>query len=505
MPSKDLTLPIASFCASLCCAVAASLALLGGCSSGSSPAAHPDASTDARMPDEGGQDGESDATSDTTDTSDAGDGDAALPGDAFGGPYLVFPPLQEPPYPPTYEPKRVVTITFQGDPMAPQLQAFGQGVASSAWWGTVFADYCGGPPCNAPPGISDVIAAAPGPAYVDSNYNQFPDGGVPVASVIQGEIAQGHVPPPGDTPTLYVLYLPSTTSVNYDGSLSCVNFAGYHNWWSYLVDPDAAATSAMGAGFYAVVMECPQQTIDAVTTTASHEVVEAATDFVSYGTPYGYALDFNDLNTWGWDMVLGPEVGDLCEDPLGLHQSRYSDGTFTYQRIWSKSAAAALDDPCVPVPTGVTYFNAYPQEAFFELDVGETRTFTVAGFSTATRPDWYVNVAEDFAASQPGTTPFLSFTMSGSTINNYETLQVKMTLLADPTFATYDGYTVAKLTSTDTPTIAAATVGHIWPFVVMSRATAQDAGINEPGQLARAHGNRAHRPARGSGMKVAWP
>jgi hypothetical protein len=449
------------------------------------------------MPDEGGEDGASDATSaDAADATDAGAGDAAPPGDAFGGPYLVFPPLQSPPYPPGYVARKVVTITFQGDPMATQLQAFGQGVTSSAWWGTVFADYCGAAPCSAAPGVSDVIAAAPAPAYVDSDYGELTDGGVPVASVIKGEIAQGHVPQPGDTPTLYVLYLPSTSHVNLDGNLSCVNFAGYHNWWSYPVDPDAGAISATAAVIYAVVMECPQQTIDAVTTTASHEIVEAATDIVSDGIPYGYALNFDDLNTWGWDSVLGPEVGDLCEDPLRLHQSSYSDGTYTYQRIWSMNAATALDDPCVPVPTGVTYFNAYPQEAFFEMDVGETRTFTVGGYSTATRPDWYVNVAENFAASQSGTTPFLSFTMSGSTINDDGTLQVKMTLLADPTYATYDGYTVAQLTSTDTPTIAAATVGHIWPFVVMSRAVAQDAGINEPGQLVRPHRRRVRRPVR---------
>jgi len=48
-----------------------------------------------------------------------------------------------------------------------------------------------------------------------------------------------------------------------------------------------------------------------------------------------------------WVAALYGEVGDLCVS------TQINEGSFTYQRIWSNSAAAKELDPCVPAVPAV--------------------------------------------------------------------------------------------------------------------------------------------------------
>jgi hypothetical protein len=263
---------------------------------------------------------------------------------------------------------------------------------------------------------------------------------------------------------------------------------------------------------YAVIEECaplspqfsnvPKDTLlQDATINASHEILEAATD---PNPPTGYVLDGTNQDNWGWlDVTGGGEAGDMCEDLLGLNQDQTSDGSFTVQRIWASSRAAAGIDPCKPAPTGDVYFNAAPRQTFFVLDVGASASFEVDAYSSAAMKDWTV-MAQDWSDST--TTTYLTFSIDGATatnagpsiqVNNGSTVHVTVTLTREPgTLDTgeADGAIVSFSGNPARPTAA-----HMWPFAVMSTADAMDAGVG-PGTTFRRRDHRSrphfidHRP-----------
>ena len=111
-----------------------------------------------------------------------------------------------------------------------------------------------------------------------------------IQHMLQGRISAGQVPP--STPnTLYFVFLPSGVKAVQGGSASCQAFCGYHN--------DIA-----GQIFYAV-MPYPGckgctgslSTLDALTSTSSHELCEAITD---------------PIPGRGWYDDANGEIGDIC-------------------------------------------------------------------------------------------------------------------------------------------------------------------------------------------------
>lgn len=292
---------------------------------------------------------------------------------------------------------KVVSVTFPGDSMASALDEFGQSVASSKWWDSVRAGYCAGKagPCvgDGPAGVSAQLTTAPAAAYTDAQLQAW----------LEGEITTHALPAPDSAPvtqTIYVLYFPqSTTITDSTGTGSCSGFDGYHG----------SMTMGSQQVVYAVVNECPQYAVTDSTLSASHEIIEAATDPSNLVT--AYYLDTSSPDTWGWDDVLGGEVADMCVDQLGLGQDGTSDGTFTAQRAWSNSQAAGGGDPCAPVPSGGVYFNVSPQQEVFVLDVGGSVTFETDAFSTAAMSDWTLS-PQDWTSS---TSTYLSFSIEGGT------------------------------------------------------------------------------------------
>jgi hypothetical protein len=386
----------------------------------------------------------------------------------------------------------IVTVTFAGDAMTADLQSFGRTLASSSWWNTVRAGYCGGAGdrCvgDGPPGTSVVVMDAPAASYTDSASG----GPSSLQDWLSGAIAAGTLPKPDAnsvTNTIYALYFPATTAVSFDGQQSCVNlgFNGYHN--------------SMAAGsqqvVYAVIDECdplppqfpsakPITVLQNTTLTASHEIIEAATDPVestdSTGkTSYGYYLDITDPDTWGWIDVAGGEIADLCVDQFGLGQDETADGAFTVQRIWSNVQASGSGDPCNPVIAGHAYFNAAPRRQVVVVDVGARATFEVDAFSDAGAAAWTLS-AQDWS---PSSNQYLSFSIAGARqttrgpeimVNDGSTVEVTVTLLRDPgalVTGEADGAIVSLSGDPTNPT-----AGHYWPFIVMSPADATDAGIS---------------------------
>jgi hypothetical protein len=403
---------------------------------------------------------------------------------------------------------KLVTVTFPGDPLAAQLQAFDQTLASSPYWNEVRAGYCADPSACAgdgPAGTSVVLTTAPGASYTDSDVG----GPSTLQTWLAGEIASGALPKPDANPvteTVYVLYFPTTTTITFDGTTSCSDFDGYH----------ASMTMGSQQVVYAVVNECPpvlpgpgapaMTMLQATTLSASHEVVEAITDPSDLSA--GYYLDLSDPASWGWNDVEGGEVADLCVDPFGYDQDWTADGAFTAQRIWSIPQASAGADPCSPEPAGEVYFNAAPKEAFFVVNVGGSVTFEVDAFATGPTANWTLT-AQDWSPS-PAT--YLTFSIAGGnstdagpavSVNNGSRVTVTATLTQDPGglfTGEADGAIVSFAGDPAQPSAA-----HYWPIVVMSPADAQDAGLDAaltggrrvaPG---RAHGRRrppVHRLAR---------
>jgi len=405
---------------------------------------------------------------------------------------------------------KVVTVTFAGDPMATQLAALGATAASSSWWDTVRQGYCEGNngPClgDGPTGTSVQIATAPASSYTDSAKG----GASTLQTWLQGAIADKTLPAPDTNPitnTIYVLYFPTTTTINLDGSMSCQAFDGYHN----------SMTSGSQQVVYAVVPECappppPFPNIPAITTlqnttiTAAHELMEAATDPSAVST--GYYMSFDDPTTWGWqDVEGGGEVGDVCVDPFGMNQDETTESGFTVQRIWSNANAAKGIDPCNPIPSSEVYFNAATQYPLYVADVGQSVTVEVDAFSTGPTSDWTLS-AQDWSAY--ANNPYLTFSIGGATqsdagpviqVNNGSKVMVTVTLTQDPGSSSNgeaDGVIVSLQGDPNQPTAA-----HWWPFVVMSPADAADAGLDAAvgGQARHGRWPRARPPVR----RPLWP
>lgn len=146
-----------------------------------------------------------------------------------------------------------------------------------------------------------------------------------IQALIQQRLADGTIPP-WDANTLYVVFLPSGTTVTQGGSASCQTFCGYHN---AIVDTTSNATLA----YYAVLpypdcSGCMQsvdgsslQPFDSLTSVISHEVAEAITDPVPGS---------------GWYDDQNGEIGDICAWQLAT-----MDG-YTVQQEWSNQAGSCV-------------------------------------------------------------------------------------------------------------------------------------------------------------------
>lgn len=149
-------------------------------------------------------------------------------------------------------------------------------------------------------GTTTLTTPDPGTSVTDSDIQQ----------VLNNAIANNSAFPQPTPNTLYFVYLPRGVTVTMGGSSSCQSFCGYHD-------------AINGQIFYAVTPypDCSGctstlSTLEALTTTSSHELCEAVTDPVP---------------GQGWYDQSNGEIGDIC-----AWQTKQV-GSYTVQKEWSNS------------------------------------------------------------------------------------------------------------------------------------------------------------------------
>jgi hypothetical protein len=135
-----------------------------------------------------------------------------------------------------------------------------------------------------------------------------------IQKMLQAEIAAGTLPAKNPN-SLYFVFLPPGTQVEQGGAASCTDFCGYHDATSdnifYAAMPYPNCTGCEGG----------LTTLDALTSTSSHELCEAITD---------------PIPGQGWYDDANGEIGDIC-----AWKTKKLNG-FTVQLEWSNSAEACV-------------------------------------------------------------------------------------------------------------------------------------------------------------------
>jgi len=264
---------------------------------------------------------------------------------------------------PTLAPLSLVTITFSADPNSTADGAFGDFLVGSMWLATVGADY----------GITSathvkkvVLADTAAKTVSDSD----------IQTLLAGKIKDGTLPSAAST--LYLIYYPPGTVVQsaFGGADTCVSvgnaaIGGYH--WE--------GRNGTTPFPYAVVPTCANEALADIQASASHEIMEGATDPFPSSNPAWVLTDAT--NPWS---TLDGETADFCE------LLTTTEGGFSLQQVWSNSAAKANDrDPCIPAPSEPFYNATATPGKVQSVAAGQSFTFDVKGWSSAPTSPWMIS------------------------------------------------------------------------------------------------------------------
>jgi hypothetical protein len=315
---------------------------------------------------------------------------------------------------------KIVPIFFTGDDsMQKQIEQFLAQLPGSGYWSAATGEYGVGQPTIAP-----TIISSDTPPITDDALQTW------LVSMTDGTHKEWPTP---DANTLYAVFLPDGVTITIpQWGKSCQGFGGYHS----------EGTSKQSQSIvYALMPRCASfgqlKGVDALTTTLSHELVEAVTDPADQSNP-AYALP--DKDHYVWALVPLSEVGDMCTYEPQSNQRLV--GNFMVQRTWSNASAKAGHDPCVPLLTD-PYFNSVPvldenvtinfggqggqgQTKGVKIPVGTSKTIEVDLFSDAPTTDWTVQ-AIDMQSYFYGGSPDLTFTWDQQSGNNGDKLHLTIT------------------------------------------------------------------------------
>lgn len=307
---------------------------------------------------------------------------------SYGGPVLSQPRWQP--------------IFFQDPENQLDLEDFLGSIGCTDYWDTIGSDYGVGGGVSAP--TANIAEAAP--AKIDDNA---------IKKWLLTKIKAGAVEAPTAN-TVYVIFYPSSTEITLSGSTSCLDFGGYHG--------EIAVGSGQYAA-YAVIPSCGN--FDQLTSTITHELIEASTDPYPNFNP---AYSFPDDRDVAWAFAAGGEVGDLCTFIQG---STINFGNYPYavQRSFSNKASLTGHDPCVP--TTSTYFYAAPSLEM-SVQAKDLGNFVTSGISVP-----------------PGTTKTVAVTIGadGTNVNavNVSALSGKKLQLSQGNAAVTSVYTLDRDTA----------------------------------------------------------
>ncbi len=281
----------------------------------------------------------------------------------------------------TMKDPRVVTVVASNDvfaaPPAP-LASFTRALAKSELWRAVSAEYDLG---SLSPAAFLTGPAMPAEAYSTGELLDY------VAALLATDAGAAYSP---DGRTIYLLYLPDGASLLDFPTGAC---GGFH------VAFPLVSTST--GDQLAAVERCPPDPYDSqlgeLTNTATHEVVESATD------PLGQGYNLGPAPATPWSASVwqsssssgGAELADLCEGTRTYEATDGGpDGGWEYQRIWSNRSASAPDggDPCIP-PSGAPYYSVEVPQGWYALPAdGGVVTIPLTAWSTAPTSDWLISV-----------------------------------------------------------------------------------------------------------------
>ena len=222
--------------------------------------------------------------------------------------------------------------------------------------------------------------------------------------MIDQQIQAGALPEPGDD-VVYMIFTAKGTNFSDDlGYQMCTDYLGYH--WQTDV-PSGTLT-------YGVVGDCAIGFAE-VTATFAHELVEIASD-PGFAGGYVFTTTSNDP----WYPLNGLENADMCDSADYVVEDGY-----TYQRVWSNTAAAAaVTSPCAPIDPNEIFYNVYADPQIIpKVAVGQSAEFTLTGWSAGPVADWPLDYDAEYYGSF---TPEVE--LSANTINNAKTVTVKLTV-----------------------------------------------------------------------------
>jgi hypothetical protein len=230
----------------------------------------------------------------------------------------------------------LVTVSWSADPNAATWETFDDAIGASAYWHAINGEY--GVGAGTSGGHVRIITTPP------SAMSNLDVDALVVSSA-------GSSWPASTASTIYAIYLPPGTGLFLNG------------------EPDAGGTDACQTGIlgyhtesqnsqrlvYAVIPQCAGSQISTITTSASVELNEAATNPHVFTDP---AYAGFDANHGSFELFTDyqDELGDACR-----HVSTVADTTtepdFAYSvaRQWSNQSAAGGHDWCVPTAGPVFY------------------------------------------------------------------------------------------------------------------------------------------------------
>ena len=303
---------------------------------------------------------------------------------------------------PTLSPLQLVTITFSADPNSAKDGDFGDFVVGSTWLKTVGADY----------GVQSathvkkvVLPEAAGTTVKDTQ----------IQALIASKIQDGTLP--SGNQVLYLIYYPPGTVVQsvFGDADTCVSvgnaaIGGYH--WE---GQNGAAPFP-----YAVVPTCQNESLADIQASASHELMEAATDPFPSTKPAWVLTD--PTNPWS---ALDGEVADFCE------LLTTTEGGYSLQQVWSNSAAKANDrDPCVPSPS-TPFYNATATPGTVQMvAAGQSFTFEIKGWSSAPVAPWMISADAISSPLADGTSFDPKPMLDATTLQNGQSAHLTVTVPA---------------------------------------------------------------------------
>lgn len=323
---------------------------------------------------------------------------------------------------------QLVTLTYSDDPHTAQLAAFGNFLPGSQYFATVGGSW----------GITGATHesrswGAKAPAATDENT---------LVAELKAAAMNGTVPMPSSSADdggvtnkelLYLVYLPSKTSfTDKNGTASCQTWLGFHSFGKL-----------NGVEFfYAILPDCTGN-LDDRTSTAAHEIFEAATDPAGDG----FYLDVDPSDPWFG--MNGYENGDLCQDEPDVNE-----GGYMLQRIWSNQAAMAGASPCLPIPPGEQFFDVTVDPPMpVTVAAGKSATFKLTGWSQTMMNNWKLTSRPSFYTQFD---PQAS--LPASTLNNGKVVTVTLHV----PFSAASG-------QEGTVQIFSGTTGHFWPLTIIAQ------------------------------------